>query len=238
MHEWVEKVLIVQDKDGRIRKLQDQIQSVPVEKKKAQASLADADAALAAAKESVITAEKAIKNLEIEVESLEDKRRDFATKSMMIKDNDEYRAALHQMETCRNKVRELEDQELIFMEQLENAREQLKMERREHDAAKQRVEQLVADLDTRLQNCTAQMEKLRAERETCIAEVPADIASRYERILASRNNSGHEPVVLAPISGYNCGYCHMNIPPQIRMDASKGQLVSCPNCSVLLYFEP
>jgi hypothetical protein len=29
----------------------------------------------------------------------------------------------------------------------------------------------------------------------------------------------------------------MDVPPQIRMDASKGQVVSCPQCGVLLYSE-
>ena len=237
MHDWVDKALVVQEKDLRIHKLQEQIRSVPVEKEKALAGLSRADAELAAAKELVLSEEKAIKSLEIEVDSLEAKQRDFQTKSMMIKDNNEYRAAMHQIESCRDKIREMEDRELALMEQLEEARRHLQSARQQHAAAKQRVEQLLADLDTRLKNCTEQMEKLQSERGGALAQLPAEIAAKYERILASRRNNLNEHLVLAPVTGYNCGYCHMNVTPQIRMDASKGQLVTCPNCSVILYTE-
>ncbi len=237
MHEWVEKALALQDKDIRIAKLEDQIKSVPLEKQKAQAMLGEADARLAAAKKFLQDEQKAIKSLEIEVEDLNQKRRDFEAKSTMIKDNTEYRAAMHQIETCRAKVQGLEDKELVLMEALERAREDLAREKQLHDATAQRVEQMIADLDTRQKNCGAQLEKLYADRQELAAGIPQAVVGKYKRILANRRGNGQEPLVFAPIRGYNCGYCHMNIPPQVRMDAIKGQITTCPQCGVLLYSE-
>jgi predicted nucleic acid-binding Zn-ribbon protein len=237
MHDWVEKALELQDKDLRIARLEDQVKAVPAEKARAEAMLHGAEEALQAAKAKVTDEQKAIKHLEIEVDTVNDKRRDFEAKSTMIKDNDDYKAALHQIETCKKMVSDLEDRELVLMEALEEARTELETAKKDYAAAENRVTQVIADLDTREQNCRAQLEKLTQARKDALAEIPKSVAGRYSRLHQSRRGNGQEPLVLAPIRSYNCGFCHMDVPPQIRMDASKGQVVSCPQCGVLLYSE-
>jgi len=134
MHDWVQRVLELQEKDLRIAKLEDQVASVPQEKAKATSALAEAHVAVVAAKAAMMDKEKAIKSLEIEVDTIETRRRDFEAKSTMIKDNDDYRAALVQIDTCHRLVQDLEDQELTLMEELEAARETLRAERKGEEA--------------------------------------------------------------------------------------------------------
>ncbi|MCF7853988.1 MAG: hypothetical protein K9N51_04255 [Candidatus Pacebacteria bacterium] len=237
MHDWVDTALALQENDRRIAKLEAQIASVPAEKKEATASLSREEEALKNAKAEVSEKEKAIKHVEIDIDTLNDKRQDFATKSTMIKDNEEYRKAMHQIEHCRKQVEELEDQELELMETLEKARSALQEEKTLYAAAQERVKQLMLDLDKRHENCTTQLAQIEQNRSELKTELPSDVASKYERILKNRRANGADITILAPIRGYNCGACHMNIPPQVRMDASKGLLVSCPQCGTLLYTE-
>jgi predicted nucleic acid-binding Zn-ribbon protein len=237
MQDWTASLKAIQDKDLRVARLQAQVNAVPTEKTKAKATLAEAENAVSSAKKALLDVEKSIKMLEIEVESIEAKRRDFESKSLMIKDNTEYKAAMHQIETCREQVRKLEDEELALMEQLETARSRLDAEKKRFEAVQKRTNQLLEDLDRRLNACQAQKQKLESDRGTLLNEVPRDISRMYERLLASRRHAGREPIGFAPIEDSSCSCCHMNIPPQIRVNALKGQKVNCPQCSVLLYVD-
>jgi uncharacterized protein len=234
MHDWVEKLLKVQEKDLRIGKLRQQIEAVPVEKKKIQASLEDAKASLNAVKARVTDEEKRIKTLEMEVDSLRAKQRDFESKSAMIKDNDEYRKALHQIEMCRHKISGFEEEELTIMADLENAKTSFAEEKKAFASNEKRVEQMKLDLDTRAKNCQAQLEKLEVEREKLTAGIPAANLNRYNRIRKSRPMTQS---VLVPVGNSNiCGGCHMNIPAQDRVNAARGSSATCPNCACLLYY--
>ena len=237
MHEWVEILRNVQERDTRIARLRAQVLAVPDDKEKAQATLREAKEAVDQAKTDLQDVEKSIKKLEIQVDTIDAKQKDFQAKSLMIKDNDEYKAAMHQIETCNRQKSDLEDQELVLMEQLELAKSRLVAERKRYEAVEKRIGQLLGDLDSRMKNCQDQVDKLQAKRDEMIKDVPADAAARYERIIRSRLKMGVEPLAFAPIQEYTCASCHMNIPPQVRMNAIKGLVVACPNCSVLLYAE-
>ena len=234
VHDWVEQLLKVQEKDLRIGKLQEQVDAVPREKAKVQAMLAAETKALETVKAKVVDEEKRIKTLEIEADSLRAKQRDFESKSTMIKNNEEYRAALHQIEMCKHKISECEEQELELMEDLEAARVALADEKKAHAAAEKRAEQMNKDLDVRAKNCQAQIDKLQAQRDELAVGIPATNLKRYDRV---RKNRPPAQPVLVPVDHSNiCGGCHMNLPAQDRVNAARGQSVSCPNCGALVYY--
>lgn len=237
MQEWVKNLCAVQETDLRIAKLEDQLASVPREKDQEQQKVAKAEAAVQQAHDKLVDKEKEIKSIEMEVDTLDQRQKDLEAKSTMIKDNDEYRAALHQIDGYRKKVATCEDRELQLMEEVEETREELARRKKECEATKKRVQQMVDDLDNRLNQCEAEIEKLREKRLALMKDVPANAAAKYERIIANRRSTGTVPRAFAPVRNYTCGGCHMNVPPQVCMDARKGQVVSCPQCGVLLYTE-
>lgn len=237
MIDWVEKLLSLQEKDNRIAKLREQVQSVPEEKQKATDTLNEAETGLSTAKTAVQNCEKAIKTVELDIETINTKRMDFEAKSTMIKDNSDYRAALHQIETCKNSVAEIEERELVLMEGLEAARRRYKEALKAEEALEKRIDQVMRDLDTRLQNCTAQLDKLQAQRQELLTDIPSDVARRYERMLNSRRANNPEAIAFAAVRNDTCMSCHMTVTPQTRTNASKGLVCTCSNCGVLLYFD-
>jgi len=235
MQDWMQHLLILQDKDLRIAKIEAQSRAVPEEKKKATDEIKAEEAAVAAAKENVRTAEKLIKSMEIEVEIVRTRVRDFLSKSAMIKNNEEYRAALHQVDTCRQQISEFEDRELQAMEELDQAKRVLDAENKKLAAARQRITAVLADLDTRLANCEQELQKMRQEREGLVVAVPEGALRRYDRIRTTRLNNDARAFV--PIRNGACDGCHMNVTAQVRVNANKAQTSSCPNCGRLLYVE-
>lgn len=236
MADWTEALLELQDKDLRILKLQAQVDSVPREKQGAEAEIHEADAQLKQAHENVKHVQSAIRDLENQVESVKERLRDFQTKSTMIKDNNEYRKALAQIDHCKKEVQGFEDKELELMEQLEKARTAHDKVEKAHAATRRRIEDMQADLETRASNAGAQLERTQAEREQIREQVPKTALRMYERIRKSkRGQAGGE--VLVPMRGETCGHCNMKVTAQIRVNVNKGQLVACDHCGSLLCSE-
>ena len=236
MQEWMQGLLELQERDMRMAKIEALVKSVPAEKALVEGELKAAEAALQAAKDGVRNAEKAIKAVELEVETIRGKMRDFQTKTATIKKNDEYQAALHQIETCKKQITAQEELQMVAMEGLEVAKQALAVEEKKMAAAKQRVAGMLGDLDVRLKNCSAELEKMKAERTCTLANVPADFQQRYERLRASKYGGVNR--VLVPIrANGSCDGCRMNVTAQLRVNAAKGQLATCSNCGRILYAE-
>ena len=181
--------------------------------------------------------EKKLNKLEMSAETIREKMRDFQHKSTMIKNNDDYRAAMHQIETCKKQISDLEDQELDTMEAIEAARADYQEAKKDLGTAESRVKDMLSDLDTRVKNCETQIGTLKSERSTIAKDIEPDVLRKYERIRKSRKNQGAPCDVLVPIRETVCERCHMNVTAQNRMDARKGEKVSCGNCGALLYWE-
>lgn len=237
MTEWVESLLALQEVDLRIAKLEQQLDSAPGERAEVEASLQAAEAELQAARAELQEEEKALKTFELEADSVRARMRDFQQKSTMIKSNEDYRAALAQIEGCDQQIRDLEDKELVLMEQIEEARQGLEERNRELQATQARVREMLVDLDTRVDNCTSELERLHGQRQTAAAAADRATAKRYERLRRGIRKTSHDRRVLVPIRENVCDRCHMNVIAQIRMDARKGQVVSCENCGAMLYWE-
>mgnify|MGYP006279909871 CR=1 FL=1 len=236
MAEWVEALQELQDKDLRIQKLQAQVDSVPIEKQRAETEIHEADTQLEEAHKAVLHVQSAIRDLENQVESINEKMRDFQTKSTMIKDNAEYRKALAQIDHCKKQIEGFEDRELELMEELEQARATHDKVKKSHDATRKRIEDMQSDLETRAANAGAQLKRTTAERDEIREEVPQQALRMYERIRKSkRGQSGSE--ILVPMRGETCGHCNMKVTAQTRVNVNKGQMVTCDHCGSLLYAE-
>ena len=237
MQEWVENLLALQDRDLRIAALEEQVRSAPGEKERVARLEADAEEALASARERLQGDEKGLNSLDMLVETIRARMRDFQSKSTMIKNNDEYRAALTQIEACAKQIETLEDQELVIMEDIEAARSLVAQRRKELDATKARVQEMLTDLDTRVRNCETQLAQLTGERGDAVAAVPVKMVTRYERLRKSKAGRQPDRPVFVAIRQNVCDSCHMKVTAQTRMNARKGEGVSCENCSAMLYWE-
>ena len=236
MYEWVERLLALQDKDLRILRLEQQIRSVPTEKEHAHTLMKEAEEAFAGAKVQVQDDEKAIKVVEVDVESVQTKMRDFQAKSALIKSNEEYRAALAQIDGCKRQISGLEDQELVLLEKLDESRALLAKRTKELNATRERIAELCSDLDTRAENCGAQLAAEQASRVAARKELPSDVVKRYERQWATRQRAADKRVFV-PVREGCCDRCHMKVTAQTRMNVRKGQAQGCEMCGAMLYFE-
>ena len=234
MLDTIEKLLILQDRDRRIRQEQGELARIEPERQTLKAKAATAQAELENAKLRTKQIESARKDLELEVEVKKQMIFRYANQQFQTRKNEEYRALAHEIDTCKAAIFEIENQEIELMEQAEAAQQEILRATQGAKDARTLVDEQVAQLDAREQNLLKELAELEANREELAAAVDEAARSRYERLVRSKG----ENVVVGVQHGV-CGGCHMKLPPQLLVTCqAEKELVGCSNCGRILYYTP
>jgi uncharacterized protein len=232
MLEVIEKLLILQNRDRAIRRLQAELAHIEPERVTFKTKVASAQSQLDAAKQRVKQLESDRKRLELDVESKKEQITRYANQQLQTRKNEEYRALAHEIETCQTDIRNIEDKEIELMEQAEQAEKEVVVFTRELDEAKKLADELVAKLGEREENLRQELAALETNRGELAAAVDSGVRGRYERLVKSKG----ENVVVGVQHGV-CGGCHMKLPAQILVACQAHQeVVSCTNCGRILYY--
>jgi len=232
MQESIEKLLILQDRDEKIRREQGELARIEPERQMLKAKATAAQTGLENAKLRIKQIESARKDLELEVEGKKAMISRYANQQLQTRKNEEYRALSHEIETCKEAIFKIENQEIELMEQAEAAQKEALRATQAANDARKLVDEQVAQLDAREQNLKKDLAGLEADRERLAAAVDESARSRYERLLRSKG----ENVVVGVQHGV-CGGCHMKLPPQLLVSCQgEKELVGCSNCGRILYY--
>jgi predicted nucleic acid-binding Zn-ribbon protein len=234
MLETIEKLLILQDRDRKLRRIRLELAHIEPQRRTFQAKSADAQQSLEASKNRVKQTESERKNLELEVETKKQLIAKYANQQLQTRKNEEYRALAHEIETCKQQIFTIEDQEIALMEQAEVAQKEVIRATQATNEARKLMEEQLGQLASREQNLNQEMAELQANREELAGAVDDISRGRYERLFKSKG----ENVVVGVQHGV-CGGCHMRVPAQVLVTCQAQQeLVTCTNCGRILYYTP
>jgi predicted nucleic acid-binding Zn-ribbon protein len=165
------------------------------------------------------------RGLERENQDLLDGRKKAEADLARIKNNDEYRAALRQIEYFNEKVSANEDATLLTFEEEETVAERISRAEAQFQRARERLSGRKAELEAELQRSRDELSRLDARRTEIVRGLPDELARRYERVSDAR---GTAVVTLAADS---CGGCFTALPPQVinRLRAGTDYYV-CDGC--------
>ncbi len=232
MLETIEKLLILQDRDQKLRRVQSELGHIEPERQTFKAKAANAQAELDRAKVRVKEIESSRKDLELEVETKKQLITKYANQQFQTRKNEEYRALAHEIEACKDAIFKIEDQEIALMEQAEAAQKEVARATQAANEARKLVEDQIALLGAREANLQKELAELSANRDQLAAAVEEHARSRYERLMRSKG----EHVVVGVERGV-CGGCHMRLPPQLLVTCqAEKELVACSNCGRILYY--
>jgi predicted nucleic acid-binding Zn-ribbon protein len=232
MLDTIEKLLILQDRDRRIRQVEGELAHIEPERQLLRQKAVGAQGKLEEAKARIKHLESERKNLELEVEAKKALIVRYANQQLQTRKNDEYKALANEIETCKADIFRIEDQEISLMEQSEAAHKDAQDATRLDSETRKLVEEQVVQLGAREKNLKSELEKLQLNRGELAAAVDEIIRGRYERLLRSKG----ENVVVGVQHGV-CGGCHMKLQPQLLVACrSAKELVTCGNCGRILYY--
>lgn len=232
MLEVIEKLLILQDRDRKIRRVQAELAHIEPERQTLKSKASGAQTNLDAGKQRLKQIEADRKRLELEVETKQQQIARYANQQLQTRKNEEYKALAHEIETCKGDIAKIEDQEIALMEQAEAVQKDIGRLTQEANEAKKHADNLVAQLGERERNLQKDLADLQSDRSQLAAAVEEGARGRYERLTKSKGEN-----VLVGINHGVCGGCHMKLPAQTLVACQANQeLVTCNNCGRILYY--
>jgi predicted nucleic acid-binding Zn-ribbon protein len=228
----IEKLLILQDRDRKIRRLNAELARIDPERKMFQFRASELQSALETCKARVKQLESDRKALELEVESKKELIARYSNQQLQTRKNDEYRALAHEIDTCNKEIHDIEDRELELMEQAEAAQKEVQRSTQGASEARTLMEEQLSKLSAREENLKKELSELQQNREELAGAVDESVRARYERLVRSKGEN-----VVVGISHGVCGGCHMRVPPQLLVQCQAQQeVVTCSNCGRILYY--
>lgn len=228
----IEKLLILQDRDRKIRRVRGELANIEPQRQLFSSKGADVHGRLEAAKLRVKQTESDRKRLELDVEAKKQQIERYANQQLQTRKNEEYRALAHEIETCKAEITKIEDQEIELMEQGEQAQKEVAQLTRESSDTRRLIEDQVAKLGEREENLRKELAELESNRTELAEAVDAGARARYERLVKSKGEN-----VIVGVNHGVCGGCHMKLPAQVLLACQQEQeIVSCTNCGRILYY--
>ena len=169
MLETIEKLLVLQDRDRKIHRVQQELAHISPERESLRTKASSTQTQLDAAKNKVKQTESDRKRLELDVEAKKTQIEKYANQQLQTRKNEEYRALATEIDHCKAEIMKIEDREIEFMEQAEAAQKDVIRATTEANAAKKLVEEQIGKLDQREEN----LKKDLAELQTGRAELAA-----------------------------------------------------------------
>ena len=227
----LEQLLLLQDRAQKIRLLEAELKSVPLERKSLEAQAVAAAAKLDGLKDRARHIEVEKKNLELDVGTRNQSIARLRTQQYETRKNDEFAAMGREIERFQKEISDLEDRELELMEQADQLRDEIGREEKANAAVKQLIARQSADLDSKEQTLARRVEGLKKEREELAAKVDEDLLYRFNRLFTSKGDAA-----VVALEHDVCAGCHMKVTTATaaRVKADK-EIVSCEQCGRILY---
>ncbi len=231
MHPELEQLLVLQDRQQKIRQIQTEIGTVPLQRKNLESQLATSAAGVEALKQKARQTEIDRKKLELDAGTRTESITRLKTQQYQTRKNDEFQAIGHEIERYENEIRKIEDEELELMVEADKVKGDLAAEEKKAATVKESIGRQITDLDEKSKVLQARLEELTKERIELAGKIDEDVLGRFERLF---NSKGDAAVVA--LEHEVCTGCHMKVTTQTahRVKAGK-EIVSCENCGRILY---
>jgi uncharacterized protein len=231
VHSELEQLLVLQDRQQKIRHIQAEIKTLPLERSHLESQLAASAAGVDALKQRMRQLEVDRKKLELDVGTRTESIARFKTQQYQTRKNDEFQALGHEIERYENEIRKLEDQELELMIEADKLKAEVDVADKNARATKDTIARQLANLEAKSKALETQQKELANEREALASKIDPDLLDQFERLF----NSKGDAAIVAVEHGV-CTGCHMKVTTATASQVKAGkEIVSCENCGRILY---
>ena len=227
----LEQLLILQDRQQKIRQIENEIRNLPLQRKHLESQLAESAARLEALKQKARLVEVDRKKLELDVGTRTESISRLKTQQYQTRKNDEFQAMGHEIERYEDEIRKLEDQELELMEQGDKLKVEVTAEEKKAAATKDSISRQMNDLGEKSKTLETRLQELARERKELAEKMDEDLLNRFERLFTSKGDSA----IVAVEHGV-CTGCHMKLTTAtVKAAEADKEIVNCEQCGRILY---
>jgi uncharacterized protein len=231
VHSELEQLLVLQDRQQKIKQIQTEIKTLPLQRKNLESQLAASAASVEALKQKARQVEMDRKKLELDVGTRAESISRLKTQQYQTRKNDEFQAMGHEIERYENEIRKLEDEELELMVQADKLKAEIEIEEKKSKATRESITRQLADLEEKSKTLETRQEELSKERSEIAGKIDEDLLGRFERLFASKGDAA-----VVALEHEVCTGCHMKVTTATAMQVKAGkEIVSCEQCGRILY---
>ena len=230
MKAWIKNLLVLQTADIRTKRMNSRLKEIPREKMEIVKSLSSEKNKVEKAKEELQGVEKEIKKIDANIDIVQEKIKALLSKSAMVKKNDEYKALLSEIDTCKVNIGGFENKQIEFMDKIDAAKKAFSTAQKSFGYMSSEVDENVEELDELAESLKTEIQDMLKARKPLIAKINPEVFSLYNRLIKKPG----EP--LARINNNTCGNCHLKLTPQTLNNAKKEMVTNCDTCGHLIYF--
>lgn len=230
MKESFQLLWTLQQLDTELHTLSDKLSQIPsrvTDLKKAAAAI---KAELDQAKVDIIEHKKQYKLCEVELKGTEEKVAGYSVQLYSAKTNEQYKAFLKEIDTQKKQKNSLEDRMIVLMEETEALDRKVKENEKKSVELAAETARKIELLENEQRELEAAIATRKQQRETTVAEIPADLLKRYERVRASKGG-----IAVATVRKERCSGCLSPIPAQRILEVDRqDHLYLCEACGRIL----
>jgi predicted nucleic acid-binding Zn-ribbon protein len=231
VHPELEQLLVLQDRQQKIRQFQNEIRTLPLQRKNLEAQQAASIAAVETLKQKSRQVEIERKKLELDVGTRTETISRLRTQQYETRKNDEFQAMGHEIERYENDIRKIEDEELELMDQADKVKIQLEAEEKKAGATKESIVRQMKALEEKSGVLEARLQEITKERAELATKIDEDLLNRFDRLFASKGDAA-----VVALEHEVCTGCHMKVTTATSMHVKAGkEIVSCEQCGRILY---
>jgi predicted nucleic acid-binding Zn-ribbon protein len=228
----IERLLILQDRDQKIRTLRLELKNLPAERAGLDAGLIASTGRLDAVKQQARETELEKKKLEMDAQAKRDSIGKFRGQQFQTRKNEEFQALTNEIKRFEGDIVKIEDREIELMEEAEKLKGIVAVAEKEHAAAKAHTERQLGEIATKITAIEGKLGELEAEREKLTEGIDEDLLYQYNKLFV--NKAG---LAVVALEHETCMGCHMKLTTQtaVRVKGSK-DIVNCEQCGRILYY--
>lgn len=229
----IEQLLVLQDRDQKLKAFRAELSALPLQKQRVENALAASSSALEQAKQRAREVELQRKKLELTVQSRQEQVARYKSQQMQTRKNEEFQALSNEIARVESEIIGLEDQEIELMEEAELLQGKIREAEQGFQAARTQGEEQLVGLRNKEDTLRSRITEIESERAELAKTVDRTLLFQYNRLFISK---GGDAVV--PIEHQVCTGCHMKNTPTVAHRAkSAREVVTCEQCGRILYWQ-
>ncbi|MBU8849989.1 MAG: nucleotide-binding protein [Desulfobacterales bacterium] len=228
----IETLVKLQEAETQIVRLKAVLKKVEKEKGKLSGQLKQFGNALEEKKENLLSDKAACKDIEREIQIVDDRIIKSNEKLRMVKTNKEYQLFLREVDDNKKRKDALETELLEYLDEKEKTGKIVQESKKEYHLLKEKIEAEQKDIEKKFVDDRELLDEYLAQQKKIGKNLDPSLMTRFAKISKMNNGSA-----VVGVKNEVCMGCFMNIPPQLYIEVQRGNsLILCPQCSRILYY--
>jgi uncharacterized protein len=227
----IDQLLVLQDRDRKIRTLRHELKYAPIERKQLEEKLVGAQKHFEAIKLKSKEIEVERKKVENEVQTKREQIAKYLIQQSQTRKNEEFQAINTAVDHLKQDIAKIEDREMEFMEAIELLKPQIAEADKNAQATKASVERQIVDLEAKVRTIQGQIKDIETDRTRLAGAVEEELLYTYQRLFATKGDA------VVALEHEVCTGCHMKVTASTNASArARRGIVHCEQCGRIVYY--